>query len=93
MLNELSEMARRADELLRSDRELSEFGLLLHEAWKIKRGLSTKISSEYLDGVYEKARSAGAVGGKLLGAGAGGFMLFLSRPIGGAACWRRLTVS
>lgn len=80
MLNELSEMARRADELLRSDRELSEFGLLLHEAWKIKRGLSTKISSEYLDGVYEKARSAGAVGGKLLGAGAGGFMLFFVPP-------------
>ncbi len=79
-LCELSEMAERAEELLRSGGELAEFGTMLHEAWKIKRGLSSKISSDHLDSIYETARSAGAVGGKLLGAGAGGFMLFFVPP-------------
>lgn len=79
-LNELAEMAGRAEALLRSDADLAEFGVLLHEAWRIKRGLSSKVSSDYLDTIYEKACAAGATGGKLLGAGAGGFMLFFVPP-------------
>ena len=80
-LCELAEMAEQAERLLRSGGELAEFGIMLHEAWKIKRGLSSKISSDHLDSIYETARSAGAVGGKLLGAGAGGFMLFFVPPV------------
>ena len=53
-----------------------EFGKLLDESWKIKRSLSKSISDEYLDEIYEYAIKKGALGGKLLGAGGGGFFLF-----------------
>jgi D-glycero-alpha-D-manno-heptose-7-phosphate kinase len=59
---------------------LDEFGRLLHEAWTIKRTLSAHISNRAVDDVYEAARRAGAIGGKLLGAGGGGFMLLFVRP-------------
>lgn len=55
---------------------LDDFGRLMHEAWMAKRSLSTAISNETLDNIYNKAMSAGAIGGKLLGAGGGGFFLF-----------------
>jgi D-glycero-alpha-D-manno-heptose-7-phosphate kinase len=61
-------------------RELNEFGRCLDTAWKIKRGLSTSISSNHIDNIYERATSFGAVGGKLLGAGAGGHFLFFVTP-------------
>ncbi len=57
-------------------RSLDEFGRLLHESWKIKRTLTQKISNASIDEIYEAGISAGALGGKLLGAGGGGFMLF-----------------
>jgi len=60
--------------------DLREFGRLLHEAWTIKRTLSTQISNQAIDDLYEAAVRAGAVGGKLLGAGGGGFMLLFVRP-------------
>lgn len=60
--------------------DIVEFGRLLHENWMLKRGLTSKISSPEIDGTYEIARKAGAVGGKLLGAGGGGFMLIFARP-------------
>lgn len=56
--------------------DLTEFGNLLHEHWMLKRGLAASVSTSGIDGIYETARKAGAVGGKLLGAGAGGFILF-----------------
>lgn len=59
---------------------LDDIGLLLHEAWMVKRGLTNKISNSEIDNIYEQARSAGAVGGKLLGAGGGGFLLFYVKP-------------
>ena len=62
------------------DRPLNEFGRLLHESWKIKRTLTQKISSASIDEIYEAGISAGALGGKLLGAGGGGFMLFFVPP-------------
>lgn len=62
--------------LLTSDRDLKLFGEMLNETWKLKRSLSDKISNSEIDGMYEKAIVSGAVGGKLLGAGGGGFMLF-----------------
>ena len=60
--------------------DLVEFGRLLHQAWMIKRTLSARVSSPVVDEVYETARRGGAVGGKLLGAGGGGFMLLFVRP-------------
>jgi D-glycero-alpha-D-manno-heptose-7-phosphate kinase len=57
-----------------------DFGKLLNETWKIKRGLTGKISSSFIDETYETALKNGAVGGKLLGAGGGGFMLFYVEP-------------
>lgn len=59
---------------------IAEFGALLHEAWMIKRGLSSKITTSWIDEVYERARKAGATGGKLLGAGGGGFLLLYVEP-------------
>ncbi len=56
--------------------ELDEFGRLLNETWKIKRSLSSQISNSHVDEIYERAMKAGALGGKLLGAGGGGFVLF-----------------
>lgn len=61
-------------------RSLDEFGRLLHESWQIKRSLTHKISNANIDEVYEAGLSAGALGGKLLGAGGGGFMLFYVPP-------------
>jgi D-glycero-alpha-D-manno-heptose-7-phosphate kinase len=61
-------------------RPLKEFGRLLHEGWKIKRSLTNKISNGDIDEIYETGLSAGAIGGKLLGAGGGGFMLFYVEP-------------
>ncbi len=59
---------------------LQEFGQALHEAWQIKRQLSSKISNSRLDQIYAGALANGALGGKLLGAGSGGFFLFYVPP-------------
>lgn len=66
------------NQLLRG--RLLQFGQSLHEAWQFKRQFSSKISTSHLDQIYEDARSHGAVGGKLLGAGGGGFFLFYVPP-------------
>lgn len=55
---------------------LKDFGMLMHESWMLKKKLSNKISNPLIDDSYEKAISSGALGGKLLGAGGGGFLLF-----------------
>lgn len=55
---------------------LDDVGNLLHESWMLKRELSDKVSNNEIDGLYTAAREAGAIGGKLLGAGGGGFFLF-----------------
>ena len=60
--------------------DLNEFGSLLNETWHMKKQLSSKISNGLIDDIYNKAISAGAIGGKLLGAGSGGFMLFYVPP-------------
>ena len=57
-----------------------KFGKLLNESWQIKRTLSSKVSTPYIDEIYETARRAGAIGGKILGAGGGGFILFFAPP-------------
>ncbi|MAF80300.1 kinase [bacterium] len=60
--------------------DIKDFGKLLDESWKIKRGLSSKVTNPQVDGIYEAAKEAGAIGGKVLGAGGGGFMLFFVPP-------------
>lgn len=66
--------------LTNPNRPLGEFGRLLHQSWQIKRTLTEKISNANIDEIYEAGLSAGALGGKLLGAGGGGFMLFFVPP-------------
>lgn len=81
--SELQTMYRMVDEgidILTTDRDLAEFGELLHEGWLIKRSLTDSISTSVIDEIYDTARSAGAIGGKLLGAGGGGFMLLFVNP-------------
>jgi D-glycero-alpha-D-manno-heptose-7-phosphate kinase len=60
--------------------ELLEFGRNLDTGWRLKRNFSPAITSPEIDQIYDAARSAGALGGKLLGAGAGGFFLFFVQP-------------
>jgi D-glycero-alpha-D-manno-heptose-7-phosphate kinase len=66
--------------ILTSGQDIQKFGQLLHEAWQAKRSLSAKVSNSEVDGLYERARSAGALGGKLTGAGGGGFLLLFAPP-------------
>lgn len=76
----LLEMKKLADDaekiLVNKNVSLDEFGRLLDYTWKLKRQTSSRISTDYIDIFYEKAMKAGALGGKLLGAGGGGFLLF-----------------
>jgi D-glycero-alpha-D-manno-heptose-7-phosphate kinase len=62
------------------NRDICEFGKLLHETWIQKRCLSHLVSNSHVDELYETARACGAVGGKLLGAGGGGFIMLFVRP-------------
>lgn len=61
--------------------DVDAYGELLHEHWSTKRRLSAKMSDSVIDDHYEAARKAGAIGGKLMGAGGGGFFMFYVRPI------------
>lgn len=76
-LIELRDLVGEAEKILTDESvSLDEFGRLLDYAWKLKRGISSGVSSNSIDAQYEKAIKAGALGGKLLGAGGGGFLLF-----------------
>jgi D-glycero-alpha-D-manno-heptose-7-phosphate kinase len=79
-LGKLSALVYQGLELLGSAAPITAFGELLHDAWLLKRGLSSRVSSDKIDEYYERARAAGAIGGKLLGAGGGGFLLLLVPP-------------
>jgi D-glycero-alpha-D-manno-heptose-7-phosphate kinase len=80
-LSTMRQMVDHALEILRSPScNVEEFGRLLHEAWMLKRRLSDRVSTPQLDAIYEAARSAGAIGGKVLGAGGGGFLAFFVPP-------------
>jgi D-glycero-alpha-D-manno-heptose-7-phosphate kinase len=66
--------------ILSSGQEITAFGELLKEAWEIKRRLGPSVSNPQVDAIYQSARSAGAIGGKLTGAGGGGFLLLFVPP-------------
>ena len=76
----MKDMVEEAEKILISNTDINEFGKLLDKEWRIKREISEKISSGYIDALYERGLSAGATGGKLLGAGGGGFILFFAEP-------------
>lgn len=77
---QLKEMCRLVDDaetvLTDSHSNLDEFGRLLDHTWRLKRQVGPAVSTESIDGLYERGIKAGAIGGKLLGAGGGGFLLF-----------------
>lgn len=76
-LGDMYSLVNEAESILTNDNvSLDEFGRLLHETWCLKRGTGNKISTESIDFLYNKGLEAGALGGKLLGAGGGGFLLF-----------------
>jgi D-glycero-alpha-D-manno-heptose-7-phosphate kinase len=79
-LKAMRSMVEKGFEILTGNRPLQEFGELLDEAWQAKRSLDNCISNTSIDETYERGRKAGASGGKLLGAGGGGFLLFFARP-------------
>lgn len=79
-LLEMLQLVDEAEKVLTSRCDLTEFGKLLDYTWKLKRGITDRVSTESIDTVYSKAVEAGAVGGKLLGAGGGGFLLFYVEP-------------
>ncbi len=80
LLKTMSRLVRDGLALLSSSTDIVEFGALLHEAWVTKCRLSDSVSNSVVDRMYEEALSAGALGGKLLGAGGGGFLLLFVRP-------------
>lgn len=79
-LRTMRAMVYAGHDILVSQRPLREFGELLDRAWVAKRGLDAGITNPEIDGIYAAGRAAGAWGGKLLGAGGGGFMLFFAPP-------------
>lgn len=78
-LKAIQAMVPRAVDVLAAG-ELDDFGRMLHEAWMLKRELSDKVTNPEIDALYVRAIEAGALGGKLLGAGGGGFFLFYVPP-------------
>ena len=90
-LTRIGEMVNEAIAVLQnSSRPIDEFGVLMDESWKYKRRLSDRVSSPNIDRLYDEAISAGAIGGKILGAGGGGFLLLFARPERHAAIRERL---
>lgn len=79
-LLEMLSLVDDAEKILTSKTDLEEFGRLLDYTWQLKRGITDKVSTDSIDAVYSRALQAGATGGKLLGAGGGGFLLFYVDP-------------
>ena len=80
-LTRIKEMVDEGMSILQSpSTPIMDLGKLIHESWKLKRSLSAKVSTPKIDEIYEAGIKAGATGGKILGAGGGGFILFFAEP-------------
>ena len=79
-LNEMRKLVDDGVNILTDNGDLNDFGRLLDYTWQLKKSLSGRISNSALDDIYDRARNAGALGGKVLGAGGGGFVLFFVSP-------------
>lgn len=80
MLLQMKVLVEEGVSVLNSNACICRFGELLHQAWGLKRGLSNQVSNNKIDGLYERARRTGAIGGKIIGAGGGGFLLLFVPP-------------
>ena len=80
VLRSMRDLADQMRHALAGEGDLDRFAALLHEGWELKRSLGCGISNDQVNEWYEAARRAGAVGGKLLGAGGGGFLLLVAPP-------------
>jgi D-glycero-alpha-D-manno-heptose-7-phosphate kinase len=80
---EIFNLAKEAEKIFLSNTAnfIQEIGSLLHKSWSLKKRLSTKVSNNYLNNIYDIAHKNGSIGGKLLGAGGGGFFLFLAKDL------------
>lgn len=79
-LDSMQELVEKASELINSKQNIRDFGRLLNESWQLKRTLSSTVSNPKIDELYKSALSSGALGGKLIGAGGGGFLLLFVPP-------------
>src|SRR3989338_5621975 len=80
-LFKMKELVEEGYKILTSGRDdFTDFGKLLNETWLLKKKLSNKVTNGEIDNMYETAIKNGAIGGKLLGAGGGGFILFYVEP-------------
>lgn len=79
-LRVMQDLVNEGYSLLNSNADIAGFGKLLHENWQVKRELGDKISNSHIDDIYQAALDAGAIGGKLSGAGGGGFMTLFVPP-------------
>ena len=80
VLQEMRDLVPTLRDVLLSGKDLSRVGSILDKGWELKRSITTQISNSVIDDYYKKACDAGALGGKLLGAGGGGFLLFYVEP-------------
>ena len=78
IVSEMQEMVLEGKKLIQQDK-IDEYGKLLDQNWKLKRSISDVVSNEEIDKLYSLAKKNGAIGGKLLGAGSGGFLMFLCK--------------
>lgn len=76
--------------LQNTNESIDSFGKLLDASWQYKRSLSDRVSTPEIDSIYQAAMDAGAIGGKILGAGGGGFLLIFAKPERHAAIRARL---
>ncbi len=80
VLREMAAIAKKMKLVLERDDNLDLFGNLLHEAWVLKKSMASNISNPRIDEWYDRAKRAGALGGKILGAGSGGFLMLFCEP-------------
>lgn len=79
-IRQMVEMVDEAVDILAHQKDFNDIGRMLHRSWQLKRELTESITNPDLDAIYDAGMAAGALGGKLLGAGGGGFMLFYVPP-------------
>ncbi len=76
----MKDMVEEGISIMSSGQPITAFGELMHEGWMLKQSLSAQVSNAEIDALYDAARAAGAVGGKITGAGGGGFLLLMAPP-------------
>jgi len=81
VLTQMKDLVPNLRDVFNDRKNLNNFGKILHEGWMLKKSITDDISNSNINTYYEKALEAGAIGGKLLGAGGGGFLLFYAEQV------------